>query len=316
MEFDSVTGQLLEFYTSIGPSFPAHVADFGIGGDVECTLFDGKVPLLRRVIPLENWNKNEVIRLGVQPREDRQADFQVLGPQGKPMRYASVTTVHKNGNGMGSLDGYGMGISAAYDIEVPIYFSKRGYHPSQIITLKDLIEKNGGVISMGSARQLVGDTDAFREFNESKDLYCAGIRDSDGLVFERYSVDGQFKMFDCPIGSFLVEFSTDAWEFQFACGEMQDSLELVLPNRVNLRITLDQHREISRSSISRIEFMGASGNWTAKKFVRIPGDDRSFDLSIPGFRDLALIQVHLQSGEVIEIPPSIYEDGAIWRLSL
>ncbi len=318
MEFDPASGQLMEFYTPVGSRFPAHVVDLGIGGDVECTLFDGDIPLWMQVIPLEEWNQNKTIHLKVPPREERLADFQVLNSQGKPMRYASVSLVKgkRLENVLGELDGYGMGISAAYDIEAPIVFSKRGYHPSPITSIKNLIDDEGGVITMASARQIIGSASSFAEFLDTEDLYCAGIRFSDGLVFERFRVDGSFKMFNCPIDPFWVEFSTDAWEYQLTCEETRDSLEILLPQKVILRISLSQSMGISLKNISRIEFLGSNGKWTAKTLGRIAGDDRSFDLSIPGFRDLGLIQVHLMSGEVIEFQPSIYEDGEIWRLSL
>ena len=318
IEFDPASGSPIEARVYLSTIEPTFIGNHGIAGDVECTLFDAGEPIWRRLVPKSMWDGRRVIKIGVHKREERSPDFQALGPNGQPMRYARVLDASRNGGRSfnGFLDGYGMGNSDSFDPETPLVICQPGYHPSPIFKLKDLCLKQNREVHLSPARTVTGDAGFLSEYFGGQDLLLEAIRPSDEFVFERHSGGGAVKFICCPLAPFKVRASTESWSYEYWCGESQESLDVELPKAVEIEFSVSEEKGFPLSDLSTISFEGAFGKWTSKSF-RLESDGRvGMAASIPGFTDIRLAKLRLLNGETIEVAPEIRDNGAGWTIEL
>ncbi len=316
--FDSATGLPIEAYVPINSAEPSFVGNLGIQGDVECTLLEDGEAIWHRVIPKSTWDESRRIQFDIHPREERALDFQAVGPDGQPMRYALVKeAVPGSVRGYwGTLDGYGMGNSDAFDLEMPIVIHQPGYHPSPIFTMKDLRLEQRREIFLSPARIVNGDLAEFENFCSAQDLLIEAIRPSDQHVFERHKGGGSLKFICCPLAPFQVRASTEWWKFEFWCGMSQDSLAVDLPGAVNLSVSVAEDRSFSLNDISSVSLHGPQGIWTIKNFLLNQNDEGGMTAAIPGFTNISFITIQLLNGEKFDVASAITESEESWNLVL
>lgn len=316
--FNSATGLPIEAYVPINSAEPSFVGNLGIQGDVDCTLLEDGEPIWHRVIPKSAWSESRRIQFDIRPREERVLNFQAIGPEGQPMRYAMVEEAAPGQvrGRWGNLDGYGMGTRDAFDLELPFVIHNPGYHPSPKFKMKDLRLGEMNFIHLGPARIVNGDTRSLKEFCKGHELLIEAIRPSDQLVFEKHKGSDPFKFNCCPLGPFQVRASTEWWEFEFWCGISQDSLTVDLPGAVALSISVADGRPFNLCDISSVSLYGPRGKWTMKKFQLNQGDEDGKTVMVPGFTDTSLVTIQLLTGETVDAAPVITESGESWNLKL
>ncbi|NQU50611.1 MAG: sigma-70 family RNA polymerase sigma factor [Planctomycetes bacterium] len=316
--FDPATGLPIEAYVPINSAEPSFVGNLGIQGDVECTLLEDGEAIWHRVIPKSAWDESRRIQFDIHPREERVLDFQAVGPDRQPMRYALVKeAVPSSVRGhWGNLDGYGMGNSDAFDPEMPLVIHQPGYHPSPIFRMKDLCLEQRREIYLSPARIVKGDLADFETFCSAQDLLLEAIRPSDQHVFERHTGGGSLKFVCCPLAPFQVRASTEWWIFEFWCAMSQDSLTVDLPGAVDLSISVADDRSFSLNDIASVSLHGSQGIWTIRNFLLNQNDEGGMTASIPGFTNISLVTVQLLNGEKFDVASAITESGESWKLEL